>query len=62
MKNGNGTGDDRHPPQVSADFALKQEWLDFFGEMDNLRDGMFLRVEVAHGVPTFQESEEPVRE
>jgi hypothetical protein len=61
-KNGNGSGDQRRLPQVGADFVLKQEWVDCFAEMDLLRDGKFLRIEVAHGVPTVQETEEPIRD
>src|SRR5262245_6484062 len=39
-------------PQIaSADFALKKEWIEFFIELDTIRDGTISVIEVVDGLP-----------
>ena len=45
---------------AAADFALKQEWVEFFNHLDSCENGNVLVIEVAHGLPLFFEIEQPV--
>lgn len=44
----------------SQDFALKQEWVGFFRDLDEIGDGTILLIEVAHGLPLFHEFEDVI--
>jgi hypothetical protein len=48
------------PQAGAADFALKQEWVEFFDFLDACPGEVVLMVEVAHGLPLFFEFEQPV--
>lgn len=48
------------PQAIAADFALKQEWVEFFNHLDACESGTVLVIEVAHGLPLFFEIEQPV--
>lgn len=48
------------PQAAAADFALKQEWVEFFNHLDACENGTVLVIEVAHGLPLFFEIEQPV--
>lgn len=48
------------PQAAAADFTLKQEWVDFFNHIEELRDGTILEIEVAHGLPLFFEVEQSI--
>jgi len=48
------------PQAGAADFALKQEWVEFFNHLDACENGTVLVIEVAHGLPLFFEIEQPV--
>ncbi len=48
------------PQAAAADFALKQEWVEFFNHLDACVNGTVLVIEVAHGLPLFFENEQPV--
>lgn len=48
------------PQAAAADFALKQEWVEFFDYCDACENGTVLVIEVAHGLPLFFEIEQPV--
>lgn len=48
------------PQAATADFAIKQEWVEFFNHLDACENGTVLVIEVAHGLPLFFEIEQPV--
>jgi hypothetical protein len=39
------------PDAGERDFALKQEWIAFFADLDAIGDGTVLDVEIMHGLP-----------
>lgn len=49
------TCDTTVPP---ADFPLRREFINFFEHLENVRDGLVLRVEVVNGLPNYIELEE----
>lgn len=48
------------PQAAIADFALKQQWLEFFNHLDACGNGIVLLIEVAHGLPLLFEIEQPM--
>jgi len=58
IKNG-GCNSPRRQADVS-DFALKQEWVEFFNDLDAIGDGVILSIEVAHGLPIVYEFEDVI--
>lgn len=55
-------GGNNLPRQQSAkdDFALKQDWVEFFRDIDAIGDGVILLIEVAHGLPFVYEFEDMI--
>lgn len=40
------------------DYALAQEWIEFFGDLDHIRDGVILKIDVCDGLPMCHEFED----
>ncbi len=51
----NGSVSPSRPSAMTADFALKREWVDFFHDLDGIGNGVVQLIEVAHGLPIIHE-------
>lgn len=47
-------------PLDAANSIIKQEWIEFFDELETIRDGVFPVIEIAHGLPFLYEIEQTV--
>lgn len=44
----------------SEDYSLKQEWVAFFADLDLIKDGIILEIEVANGLPLIHEYDDVI--
>ena len=46
------------PPLDSSGTCVKQEWPEFFAELDSMKNGVIVLLEIAHGLPFMYEIEQ----